>query len=85
MKKSFVAPNRLTVTVKVDGVVASIDVGLHLLTTQERRFVLGLVRGAKERSEVGFGVEPNADGDPVLRLTLPQPKPEKSEPIVALA
>lgn len=79
MKKSFVAPNRLTLTVRVDGLAASIDVGFHLLTTQERKFVYGIVRNTVEGGNIGFVVEQNEDGDPVIKLTLPQPKPEKSK------
>ncbi len=85
MKKSFVAPNRLTLTVRCEGLAASIDVGLHWLTTQERKFVYGIVRNTQEGGEVGFAVEQNEAGDPVIRLTLPQPKPSKSEPTEAQA
>lgn len=85
MKKSFVSPNRLTLTVRCDGLSASIDVGLHWLTTQERKFLYGIVRNTLEGREIGFGVEANEAGDPVIRLTLPQPKPEKTAPIEAVA
>lgn len=83
MKKSFVAPNRLTLTVRVDGLAASIDVGLHWLTTQERKFLYGIVRNTTEGGQIGFGVEQDETGEPVIRLTLPQPKPEKTAPAVA--
>ena len=70
MKKTFDHPHQLTLTVRTESGVASIDVGLQWLTSHERKFLFQLVKRAKEGGTVGFGVDPGEDGSSIIKLVM---------------
>ena len=70
MKKSFGHAHQLTLTVRTEDGTVGIDVGIHWLTRQERKFLFQLIKRAKEGGTVGFGVDAGDDGASIVKLSL---------------
>lgn len=70
--KHFDRQNKLTLQVRTERGVASVDIGIEWLSRQERNYLFTLIKKTEEGGTVGFGVEPGSLGQSILKITLGQ-------------